>query len=65
MLKPLYSLSRIMAHALYWVGLIPHSFVVCSETVGECVYSCRDGGKEGIFSPMHEFVAQKPGGKKV
>ncbi|CZT48493.1 related to SAM-dependent methyltransferases [Rhynchosporium secalis] len=30
------------------------------ETVSMCVYSCRDGGREGIFSPMHLFVAKKP-----
>ncbi|KAL2062077.1 hypothetical protein VTL71DRAFT_6343 [Oculimacula yallundae] len=30
------------------------------ETVSMCVYSCRDGGREGIFSPMHMFVAKKP-----
>lgn len=34
------------------------------ETVAMCVYSCRDGGREGIFSPMHLFVASKSELKK-
>ncbi|RAR00086.1 S-adenosyl-L-methionine-dependent methyltransferase [Stemphylium lycopersici] len=52
-------------NTLYFVGLIPHHVVTASYTVGECVYSCRDGGKEGIFSPMHMFVARKPQARKV
>jgi len=30
------------------------------DTVAMCVYSCRDGGKEGIFTPMHLFLCKKP-----
>jgi len=60
MTRPLYHLSRCFINTLYFVGLVPHHFVTASYTVGECVYSCRDGGKEGIFSPMYLFVARKP-----
>lgn len=60
MTRPIYYASRVFINTLYFLGLIPRYGVTASYTVGECVYSCRDGGKLGIFSPMHMFVARKP-----
>ena len=48
---------------IHWFGFLHPSRMEALETVAQCVYGCRDGGKEGIFTPMHLFVCKKPEGK--
>ncbi|SMR51685.1 unnamed protein product [Zymoseptoria tritici ST99CH_3D1] len=53
--KCIWYLAKVM-NAMH---LLHPSRMQALETVSMCVYSCRDGGKEGIFSPMHLFVCEK------
>ncbi|KAG9248759.1 S-adenosyl-L-methionine-dependent methyltransferase [Calycina marina] len=55
---------RAVFKAMSWFNLTHPSRMIALDEVSQCVFSCRDGGKEGIFSPMHLFVAQKPERKK-
>jgi sterol 24-C-methyltransferase len=48
-----------LAKFLDKLGLLHPSRITALQTVAMCVYSCRDGGKEGIFSPMHLFICEK------
>ncbi len=52
---------------LYWIWKLLDFLGFCDpwrmmalDTVAMCVYSLRDGGREGIFTPIHLFVARKP-----
>ncbi|KAF2702756.1 S-adenosyl-L-methionine-dependent methyltransferase [Pleomassaria siparia CBS 279.74] len=45
---------------LHKLNLLHPSRMMALDTVSMCVYSCRDGGREGLFSPMHLFVCEKP-----
>jgi sterol 24-C-methyltransferase len=49
---------------IFWVlellHIVPKGRNVAIKTVAMCVYSMRDGGKSGIFTPAHMIIAKKP-----
>jgi len=62
-----FMLSERAFNFVWWIFKLMHllrlthlSRMEALDTVAMCVYSCRDGGKEGIFSPMHLFLCKKP-----
>jgi sterol 24-C-methyltransferase len=64
-----WSMTPPAYNTVWWIWKVLHTLRLCHpsrmealETVAMCVYSCRDGGREGIFSPMHLLVAKKPEG---
>lgn len=50
--------------SIYWIleslHLVRQGRCEALQTIAQEVYGLRDGGKEGIFTPMHIFVARKP-----
>lgn len=60
-LKPsVYHLTYFLINIFYKLGLTHPAQMEALDSVAMCTFGCRDGGKLGVFSPMHLLVARKP-----
>lgn len=60
-LKPsVYHFGYAILRILHKLGLTHPSQMEALDSVAMCTFGCRDGGKLGIFTPMHLMIARKP-----
>ncbi|KXT08589.1 hypothetical protein AC579_7059 [Pseudocercospora musae] len=55
-----YHFTYSIVKVLYKLGLTHPAQMEALDTVAECTFGCRDGGRLGCFTPMHMMIARKP-----
>jgi sterol 24-C-methyltransferase len=55
-----YYISMTITRIFEFLGLARKGRTEAIRTIAQECYGLRDGAREGIFTPMHLFVARKP-----